>query len=155
EIERKISELEQMVSAIQGEEELVTRFIEALYTGTISKKGALYVYDKDEEEEAWDPFVNLMKVNKHVEFALFEQFRALDHKKMAVLNRKAARRSDAMTSAEDTASLVTSLDEIAAAFQGTKNDLEYDRDEFVNGEEMYRFYKKVWAKVNDMRKTLQ
>jgi len=36
-----------------------------------------------------------------------------------------------------------------------KNDLEYDRDEYVNGEEMYQFYKKVWSKVNDMRKTLQ
>ncbi|QRG67600.1 tubulin-like doman-containing protein [Brevibacillus choshinensis] len=155
EIEQKISELEQMVSAIQGEEELVTRFIEALYTGTLCKKGALYVYDKDEEEEAWDPFVNLMKVNRHVEYALFEQFRTLDAKKMAILNRKATKRSDAMTLAEDTTKLVQSLDEIAAAFQGTKNDLEYDRDDFVNGEELYRFYKKVWAKVNDMRKTLQ
>ncbi|TGU58139.1 hypothetical protein EN829_068620, partial [Mesorhizobium sp. M00.F.Ca.ET.186.01.1.1] len=53
EIEAKIQELEQIVNAIQGEEEILTRYIEALYTGTICKRGALYVYDKDEEEEAW------------------------------------------------------------------------------------------------------
>ncbi|MGG4441818.1 tubulin-like doman-containing protein [Brevibacillus fortis] len=155
EIEAKIQELEQIVNAIQGEEELVTRFIEALYTGTICKRGALYVYDKDEEEEAWEPFINLMKVNKHVEFAIYEKFRALDHKSMATIQRKTGKRSDAMTSAEDTQQLVAKLDEIGAVFQETKNDLEYDRDEYVNGEEMYQFYKKVWSKVNDMRKTLQ
>ncbi|MBY0052134.1 tubulin-like doman-containing protein [Brevibacillus agri] len=155
EIEAKIQELEQIVNAIQGEEELLTRYIEALYTGTICKRGALYVYDKDEEEEAWEPFVNLMKVNKHVEFAIYEKFRALDHKSMAAIQRKSAKRSDAFVSAEDTEQLVKKLDEIATAFQSVKNDLEYDRDEYVNGEEMYQFYKKVWAKVNDMRKTLQ
>jgi len=155
EIEDKIAELEQIVNAIQGEEELVTRFIEALYTGTIVKRGALYVYDKDEEEEAWEPFINLMKAGKHIEFSIYEKFRGLDHKSMATLQRKASRRSDAMTSAEDTEQLVAKLDEIAATFQAVKNDLEYDRDEYVNGEEMYQFYKKVWSKVNDMRKTLQ
>lgn len=155
EIDSKIQELEQIVNAIQGEEELITRFIEALYTGTICKKGALYVYDKDEEEEAWEPFVNLMKVNKHVEYAVYEQFRSLDHKRMAAVSRKASKRSDEMTAAEDTTKLVKALDEIAAAFQSQKNDLEYDRDEYVNGEELYRFYKKVWSKVNDMRKMLQ
>ncbi|MEK3746396.1 tubulin-like doman-containing protein [Brevibacillus sp. FSL K6-0770] len=155
EIEAKIQELEQIVNAIQGEEEILTRYIEALYTGTICKRGALYVYDKDEEEEAWDPFVNLMKVNKHVEFAIYEKFRALDHKSMATLQRKATKRSDAFVTAENTEQLLNKLDEIATAFQAVKNDLEYDRDEYVNGEEMYQFYKKVWAKVNDMRKTLQ
>ncbi|MGG1659068.1 tubulin-like doman-containing protein [Brevibacillus sp. NRS-1366] len=155
EIEAKIAELEQIVNAILGEEELVTRFIEALYTDTIVKRGALYVYDKDEEEEAWEPFVNLMKVNKHVEFAIYEKFRGLDHKSMAALQRKASRRSDAFVSAEDTEKLVAKLEEIAAALQSVKSDLEYDRDEFVNGEELYQFYKKVWSKVNDMRKTLQ
>ncbi|MCC8433290.1 tubulin-like doman-containing protein [Brevibacillus sp. M2.1A] len=155
EIEAKIQELEQIVGAIKDEEELVTRFIEALYTGTICKRGALYVYDKDEEEDAWEPFINLMKVNKHVEFAIYEKFRALDHKSMATIQRKAAKRSDAMTSAEDTQQLLAKLEEIATAFQETKNDLEYDRDEYVNGEELFQFYKKVWSKVNDMRKTLQ
>ncbi|MGF9906675.1 tubulin-like doman-containing protein [Brevibacillus porteri] len=155
EIEAKIQELEQIVGAIKDEEELVTRFIEALYTGTICKRGALYVYDKDEEEDAWEPFINLMKVNKHVEFAIYEKYRALDHKSMATIQRKAAKRSDAMTSAEDTQQLLVKLDEIAATFQETKNDLEYDRDEYVNGEELFQFYKKVWSKVNDMRKTLQ
>ncbi|UIO42379.1 hypothetical protein LOY85_26910 [Brevibacillus brevis] len=155
EIEAKIQELEQIVGAIKDEEELVTRFIEALYTGTICKRGALYVYDKDEEEDAWEPFINLMKVNKHFEFAIYEKFRALDHKSMATIQRKAAKRSDAMTSAEDTQQLLIKLEEIATAFQETKNDLEYDRDEYVNGEELFQFYKKVWSKVNDMRKTLQ
>ncbi|MED1665185.1 tubulin-like doman-containing protein [Brevibacillus laterosporus] len=154
-IESKISELQQIIQSIQGEEDLINRFIEALYTGTICKKGALYVYDKDEEEEAWEPFVNLMKVNKHVEFAIYNQYRSLEGKQMTALQRKASKRSDQMTSAIDTQELITKLEEITAAFQEAKNELEYDRDDYVNGEDMYRFYKKVWAKVNDMRKTLQ
>lgn len=154
-IESKMLELEQIIQAIQGEEELINRFIEALYTSTICKKGALYVYDKDEEEEAWEPFVNLLKVNKHVEYAIYNQYRNLDGKQMTTLQRKASKRSDQMTSALDTQELMTKLDEITAAFQAAKNELEYDRDDFVNGEDMYRFYKKVWSKVNDMRKTLQ
>ncbi|MFB0831271.1 tubulin-like doman-containing protein [Brevibacillus laterosporus] len=154
-IESKINELEQIIQSIQGEEELLNRFIEALYTGTICKKGALYVYDKDEEEEAWEPFVNLMKVNKHVEFAIYNQYRNLDGKQMTALQRKASKRSDQMTSSVDTQELLTKLEEITVAFQEAKNELEYDRDDYVNGEDMYRFYKKVWSKVNDMRKTLQ
>ncbi|USG68536.1 tubulin-like doman-containing protein [Brevibacillus ruminantium] len=154
-IEEKIGELEAIVNSMQGEEELLNLFIEAMYTSTICKKGALYVYDKDEEEEAWEPFVNLMKVNKHAEYAIYEQLRNLEPKRMTNLKRKASKRSDAMTLSEDTAALIGKLDEIAAAFQEAKNDLEYDRDDYVNGEELYQFYKKVWAKVNDMRKTLQ
>lgn len=146
EIEGKIGELESIVSAMQGEEELLNLFIEAMYTSTICKKGALYVYDKDEEEEAWEPFVNLMKVNKHVEYAIYEQLRSLEPKRLTSLQRKASKRSDAMTLSEDTQALIGKLDEIAATFQEVKNDLEYDRDEYVNGEELYDFYKKCGQK---------
>ncbi|WP_232698108.1 tubulin-like doman-containing protein [Brevibacillus daliensis] len=155
EIASKVAELEQVISTMQDEEELINSFIEAMYTDTITKKGALYVYDKDEEEEAWDPFVNLLKVNKHVEYVIFEQIRNLDPKQLTALKRKAGKRSDQLTSSLDTQDLITKLGELSASFQATKNDLEYDRDEYVNGEEMYSFYKKVWSKVNDMRKTLQ
>ena len=33
-----------------------------------TKKGALYVYDRDPEEEAWEPFANLMKSQNYVEY---------------------------------------------------------------------------------------
>ncbi|MGO0060108.1 tubulin-like doman-containing protein [Brevibacillus fluminis] len=154
-IQSKIEELEATLAAMKGEEALLDQFVEVMYTGTICKKGALYVYDKDEEEDAWEPFVNLMKVNKWVEFAIYEKMRELEPKRLNLLSRKATKRSNELTNQEDTQQLVAKLEELAAAFQKGKNDLEYDRDELINGEEVYQFYKNAWSKLNNMLQTLK
>ncbi|TNJ56107.1 hypothetical protein FE784_39100 [Paenibacillus hemerocallicola] len=154
-IRAKAAELEAVLNAHQDEEKLLDRFIEAMYTRTIVKRGAQYVYDHDADEEAWDPFVNLIKVNKFYEYVIFEQVRGLDGKRQSLLQRKAARRSEQMTASDDISALVDNLKQMAEAYQEAKSSLDYDRNEFVNGEEMYRFYKQVAAKVNDMLKTIK
>ncbi|CAG7645734.1 hypothetical protein PAESOLCIP111_05009 [Paenibacillus solanacearum] len=153
-IQRKIAELEQVLSRLQDEEKLIGLFIEAMYTSAIAKKGALYVYDHDADEDPWDAFVNLMQVNKFVEFEIFAKLNALEPKQLALLQRKAAKRSQQLVASEDISVLVTKLRELSAAFQEAKSALDYERSEHANGEAMYQFYKQVSVKVNDIVKKL-
>ncbi|MCR8644710.1 tubulin-like doman-containing protein [Paenibacillus sp. N1-5-1-14] len=154
-IERKIVELEQLLDTHKGEEKLMHLFVEAMYTGTIAKKGALYVYDHETDEDPWDTFVNLMQVNKFVEYEIYSQIRKLDEKKRSLLERKAAKRSQQLTASSDISGLVTVLQDMAGAYQDAKTALDYDRVEWENGEEMYQFYKLVSGKVSDMVKSLK
>lgn len=71
----KSAELEALVHQHLDEDKWLDQFIEALYTDTITKKGALYVYDRDEDEDAWEPFANLMKERSYVEYAVYRHFR--------------------------------------------------------------------------------
>jgi hypothetical protein len=154
-IRSKVAELEKLLNSHQDEEKLLEQFIEALYTKTIYKKGAQFVYDHDAEEDAWEPFVSLMKVNKFYEYVMFEAMRVLDSKRLALLQRKASKRGEQMTGAQDISELLGTLKEMAAAYQESKSALDYDRNEYANGEEMYRFYKQVATKVSDILKTLK
>ncbi len=149
-IAAKIAELEQFANAHSDMEKLIDQFIEAMYTKTICKKGTLYVYDHEADEEAWEPLVNLMRVNKFVDYAIFEQLSGLDNKKRELLQRKSAKRSVQLSTEIDTSNLLLTLREMAAAYQEGKSALDYDRSEWANGEEMYSFYQQVSAKVNDI-----
>ncbi|MFD7524317.1 tubulin-like doman-containing protein [Paenibacillus chitinolyticus] len=154
-IVRKIGELEQALSAHQDEEKFVAQYIEAMYTSTIAKKGALYVYDHDADEDPWEPFVNLMQTNKFVEYEIYSKMRALDAKRLSLLQRKSSKRSQEMTASEDISGLVETLRGMAASYQEAKLALDYDRSEYAAGEDMYQFYKLVAGKVNDMVKSLK
>jgi hypothetical protein len=155
EITRKIAELERVLHSHKDEEKLMQLFIEAMYTGTISKKGALYVYDHDAEEDPWEAFVNLMQVNKFVEYRIYSQIRDLDDKKRSLLSRKASKRSQQLTASSDISELVATLQQMAESYQEAKSALDYDRVEFENGEDMYQFYKLVSGKVSDMLRSLK
>ncbi|WP_374020341.1 tubulin-like doman-containing protein [Paenibacillus thiaminolyticus] len=154
-IEAKMAEFEQILSQYQDEEKWQDQFIEALYTGTICKKGALYVYDRDEEEEAWEPFANLMKSRDYVEYEVYEHFRGLDEKHRGTLLRKSARRAAEMTATEDIAPLLAKLDELYAAFLEARERLEYEKIELANGEDTYQFYKQLTTKLNAIRRKLK
>ncbi|RJG24000.1 tubulin-like doman-containing protein [Paenibacillus thiaminolyticus] len=154
-IEAKMAEFEQILSQHQDEEKWQDQFIEALYTGTICKKGALYVYDRDEEEEAWEPFANLMKSRDYVEYEVYEHFRGLDEKHRGTLLRKSARRAAEMTATEDVAPLLAKLDELYAAFLEARERLEYEKIELANGEDTYQFYKQLTTKLNAIRRKLK
>ncbi|BFH69487.1 hypothetical protein J27TS7_02100 [Paenibacillus dendritiformis] len=154
-IEAKVAEFEQILNQHQDEEKWQDQFIEALYTGTICKKGALYVYDRDEEEEAWEPFANLMKSRDYVEYEVYEHFRGLDEKHRGTLLRKSARRAAEMTATEDVAPLLAKLDELYAAFLDARERLEYEKIELANGEDAYQFYKQLTTKLNAIRRKLK
>ncbi|MOA53317.1 hypothetical protein D3C78_1767630 [compost metagenome] len=97
----------------------------------------------------------MTKVNKFVEYVIFEQLRELDSRKRGLLERKSSRRSAALTGAADVSGLLAVLRNMAEAYQAGKEALDYDRGDFMNGEEMYSFYKRIAGKVNDMIKSLE
>ncbi|WP_110930232.1 tubulin-like doman-containing protein [Paenibacillus bouchesdurhonensis] len=155
EIAAMAAKLDTVLEQHQDEEKWLEQFIEALYTDTITKKGALYVYDRDPEEEAWEPFANLMKSRNYVEFEVFTHFRSLDEKNRSALMRKASRRDAELTATEDIQPLLQTLDELAERFQEGRDSLEYEKMELANGEEIYQFYKQVATKLNDIRRRLK
>lgn len=151
----KAEELEGILRQYLDEEKWLDQFIEALYTGTIVKKGALYVYDRDEEEDAWEPFANLMKERNYVEYAVYRHFRGLDDRSRNVLLRKAARRAGEMTASEDVSPLLYQLETLYVSFLEARDSLEYERVEHADGDEMYQFYKAVTGKLGGIRRKLK
>ncbi|RRJ63510.1 hypothetical protein EHV15_11675 [Paenibacillus oralis] len=155
EIAAMAAKLDAVLEQHQDEEKWLEQFIEALYTGTITKKGALYVYDREPEEEAWEPFANLMKSQNYVEYDVFAHFRGLDEKSRGTLMRKASRRAAELTASENIEPLLQTLDELAARFLEGRDSLEYERAALANGDDMYQFYKQIAAKLNDIRRRLK
>ncbi len=154
-ISAKATEFELLMNQHQVEDKWFDQFIEALYTETITKKGALYVYDRDPEEESWEPFANLMKSQNFVEFEVFGHFLGLDEKNKSTLLRKSTRRGTELTASEDISSLITKLDELYETFLNGRDQLEYEKIELANGEETYQFYKQMLSKLNDIRRKLK
>ena len=154
-IAAKITEFEFLISDNQNEEKWLDQFIEALYTGTITKKGALFVYDRDPEEDSWEPFANLLKSVNDVEYEVYKHFRQLDEKSRSTLLRKSSRRDQELTASEDITPLLTKLEELAERFLETRDRLEYEKVELADGEERYQFYRQVSSKLNDIRRRLK
>ncbi|WML41259.1 tubulin-like doman-containing protein [Neobacillus sp. OS1-2] len=154
-IQEKIAEIEQVLATQKDKEVLMSQFIQAFYTRTIKKRGALYVYDKELEEDAWEPFVNLTKTTKFVEYEIYQAFKSLNQKQMAQLEKKSERRSVELINQESAAQLIFALEEMAAAYQKEKETLDYDFKEFANGEELYAFYKEMMLKVQEMLRQLK
>ncbi|GAB6992216.1 tubulin-like doman-containing protein [Paenibacillus pini] len=154
-IAARASELELLIGQYQDDEKWLDQFIEALYTGTITKKGALYVYDRDAEEEAWEPFANVMKSVHYVEYEVFKHFRQLDEKSRSTLLRKASRRDNELTASEDIVPLLSKLEELSQNFLEARDRLEYEKVELADGEETHQFYKAMSSKFNDIRRKLK
>ncbi|MDL1162753.1 tubulin-like doman-containing protein [Yersinia pestis] len=154
-IAAKITEFELLISDNQNEEKWLDQFIEALYTGTITKKGALFVYDRDPEEDSWEPFANLLKSVNDVEYEVYKHFRQLDEKSRSTLLRKSSRRDQELTASEDITPLLAKLEELAERFLETRDRLEYEKVELADGEERYQFYRQVSSKLNDIRRRLK
>lgn len=154
-ITAKKNELDRVLSSFQDEEKLVDQFIEAMYTDTITKKGALIVYDHDADEDAWTPLLNLIQVNKFVDYEIYNVMRKYDEKHIGLIQRKSLKRATQVASSTDISRLLSKLHEMLEKFQEAKSSLDYGRNELVNGEEMYAFYNQVATKVKDMIRTLK
>jgi hypothetical protein len=154
-IQEKIAEIEGYLVGQKDKEESLNTFIQAIYTKTIRKRGALYVYDKEIEEDAWEPFVNLMKTTKFVDYEIYQALNALSPKQMEQLQRKSDLRSNQLISQENATELISALEEMAATYQKEKENLDYDYKDYVNGEELYSFYKELMIKVQEMLRQLK
>lgn len=156
EIAEKIQELEQYIKAAEEQEKVYEEFCTALYTDTIVRKGALYVYDKEtEEQEDWEPFVNLMKVKNYPEYEVFVKFCSLDKRQKAILMRKVDKRVDKLAALEDTTALLEKVDSLILNYAKCIEDLEYTRQEMISGEETYKFYKQVILRLKAFRRNFR
>lgn len=154
-IKKKINELEMLLSTLEHESKLLDTFIEILYTNTIIKKGALYVYDKEIDEDAMEPFVNLMEVKKYPEHVLFSNFAKLDEKRKLILTKKNEKRKKLLLSSGDTTALVSMLNEFENIFSKRKEVLDYEFNEIPDGDKIYEFYKRVLIMIKDIKQNIQ
>jgi hypothetical protein len=154
-LRRQVERLDQVLGAHLDEERLMKQYIEALYTGTIVRRGALYVYDHSPEEDPWEPLANVMQAGRFLDFQLYGKLRGLDPKQKAQLQRKSSERSRSLTASEDIAGLVQKLQEMSEVYSEAKAVLDYDRGDYADGEEMYRFYKEMAGKVSEMVRSLK
>ncbi|WP_066315315.1 tubulin-like doman-containing protein [Bacillus sp. FJAT-29814] len=154
-IKEKMEDIQQYMASQDEREAALNQYIQAIYTKTIKKRGALYVYDKEIEEDAWEPFINLMKTTKFVEFELFNAFKGLNQKKKDQLEKKSEQRSNEMINQENATELIAALEEMAATYAKEKEALDYDWQDLANGEELYGFYKDMMIKVNEMLRQLK
>ncbi|URN96437.1 MAG: tubulin-like doman-containing protein [Candidatus Pristimantibacillus lignocellulolyticus] len=154
-IKVQISELEEISNKHSNDRKQLDLFIEVLYTQSIYKRGAQYVYDHDVNEDSWESIVNLMQVNKFVEYEIFKFVNALDDKRRSLLMNKAAKRSRVLTADADITPLLTRLRDLLGSASESKEALDYDRHELADGEAIYSFYKQIFDKVNNMLKTLE
>lgn len=90
-----------------------------------------------------------------MEYDVYTHFRGLDEKSRAALMRKADRRDNELTSSEDIAPLLDKLESLVTLFMEARDQLEYERVEHANGEELYSFYKQMASKLNDIRRRLK
>ncbi|OCA88077.1 hypothetical protein A8F94_09670 [Bacillus sp. FJAT-27225] len=154
-LEELIATLSAYIDSQRSREQLLKEYIEAMYTKTIQKKGALYVYDKELEEDPWEPFANIMSNPEFVEYEVFKSFQLLNEQRKTALVRKAARRRDELTQSEDATELIATLQELASAFERNKGKLDYERDDYMEGEDMYTFYKDTMITLNNMLTSLK
>jgi hypothetical protein len=154
-IQEKIAEIENYLAGQLDREESLNAFIQAMYTKTIVKNGTRFVYDKEVEEDAWEPFVNLLKTTKFVDYEIYQAFKALSPKQMDLLQRKSNLRFEKLSGQENLPELISTLEEMASTYQKEKENLDYDYKDFVNGEELYSFYKEVMIKVQEILRQLK
>ncbi|MEW9053008.1 MAG: tubulin-like doman-containing protein [Neobacillus sp.] len=154
-LEEHINIIQEFIGSQKNKETTINQFIEALYTRTICKRGALYVYDKEVEEDAWEPLVHLLKTTQFVEYELFKSFTALKPRQLEQLLKKSEKRSQELIHQEGTKQLIFALEEMASAYQKEKENLDYDYQDLANGEELYEFYKEMVMKVSSMLRQLK
>jgi hypothetical protein len=154
-IQDKANEIRGFLDSQKDREAALNQFIEAIYTRTIRKKGALYVFDKEMEEDAWEPLVNLMKTTEFVDYELFQSFTNLNPKHLDQLTKKSLLRSQDLINQEGAAGLIWALEEMSTTYQKEKEALDYNYQDHPNGEELYEFYKEILTKVTNMLRQLK
>lgn len=154
-IQDKIESLNSVFEAMENKDKVLEQFIEVMYTDTIYKKGAQYVFDNEKEEDGCESLINLLRVKKYFEYEIFNRFTGLDEKKKALIMRRAEKKSDELSSSEDISGLLGKVNSLMEICSACKEELEFTKDELINGTEIYDFYKNMLAKLNELRKNIE
>lgn len=153
-LEAYIAKLEEAITLAEAGKKNIENFVKAIYTKTIYKKGALYLYDKDIDEELYDPLLNVMDIDKYAEYELYKRFTEQTGKFKEVMLRKSDKRVRALTQSEDISELIDRLDLILDNFGERREEIEDEVHELVNGREIYDFYKDILAYTKELKKKL-
>lgn len=153
-VEAYIAKLKAAISDAQEAEKNIENFVKAIYTKTVYKKGALYLYDKDEEEELYEPLLNVMDINKYAEYELYKRFTSLNGKFKEVMLRKSEKRVRALTQSEDISELMNRLDSILEVYGERREEIEDEVHDLVDGREIYDFYRDILGYTKELKKKL-
>jgi len=148
---KKYEALEAIIEKVRNAKEEKERdqrsgddFLRALIGEAIIKKAALYVYNKDLEEDPWEPFVNLIDHANYPEFEMFMNYKALSNSKKDALRKKAKENESAYPEGK----LLEVLQKWQGVFAARKETIDSDKWGYENGEEMYTFYRNILLKLN-------
>jgi hypothetical protein len=60
-----------------------------------------------------------------------------------------------LVSLEDTSGLINTINSMIVLYASYKEELDYNKHELLDGEDIYNFYRKMLLKFNDMKRNLQ
>lgn len=153
-VEAYRASLMERIALAEAEEKHIEQFVKAIYSKTIIKKGALFIYDKDNDEELWEPILNVMEINKYPEYELFKRFTAMTGRQKEVMLRKAERRIKPLTQSEDIGELLGRLDQILVLYNERREQIEDEVHEVVEGMTIYNFYKDILGYTKELKRKL-
>ncbi|MCL2841586.1 MAG: tubulin-like doman-containing protein [Defluviitaleaceae bacterium] len=144
ELDTILNRLQSLLSENDREKDLTEAFLRILTCEAIVKRGAYYIYEKELEEDPWQPFVNLIEQADYPEFAMFNHYKTLTSAQQAILKNKAKFHEE--TWHED--KLTISLKKWQGTIAVRKNQLDTDMWKWQNGTAMYAFYRNTLMRLS-------
>jgi hypothetical protein len=126
------------------ETDLTEEFLRVLVCEAIVKRGALYLFEKELEDDPWPPFVNLIDHADYPEYAMFNNYKNLDTIRQKTLRKKA--KTHELAWPED--KLIISLKKWQGKIAVRKNRLDSEMWKHPNGQVMYTFYRNALLRLN-------
>jgi hypothetical protein len=117
-------------------------FLRVLVCEAIVKRGALYLYEKELEDDPWPPFVNLIQHADYHEFAMFKNYKSLPQNRKTTLKNKAKSHEEIWP--ED--KLIINLKKWQGKIAVRKNQLDCEIK--TNPNEIYTFYRNALLRLN-------
>ncbi|MCL1843286.1 MAG: tubulin-like doman-containing protein [Defluviitaleaceae bacterium] len=130
------------ISATDKENDLTEEFLRILVCEAIVKRGALYLYEKELEDDPWPPFVNLIDNADYPEFAMFGNYKALSTARKKMLKTKAKSHEEIWPDDK----LIINLKKWQGKIAVRKNQL--DKEMHLQPREMYLFYRNALLRLN-------
>jgi hypothetical protein len=119
-------------------------FLRVLVCEAIVKRGAVYLYEKELEDDPWPPFVNLIDNSDYPEFAMYNKYKTLDSTRKKTLKTKA--KTHEKTWNDD--KLLINLKKWQGKIAVRKNQLDNEMWKYPNGKNMYTFYRNALLRLN-------
>jgi len=124
------------------EKNQIDQFLKTLVYEAIVKRGAYYIYEKQLEEDPWQPFVNLIDNADYPEYEMFQTYKSLSEAQQQILQKK----TKPETWSEE--KLIINLKKWQGRIAVRKNHLDQDMYKLPNGAKMYVFYRNMLLRLN-------